>query len=275
MSAGAGDARRLDDLAAGAARRLGAERRALVAVQLQVAVADLLGLARDLLERRVDEHPDARHAAAQLGDDRGRGGRVARARRAVPADQPDRPGAELDGELGVLEAGDAADLRRASRRHRRGARAVGPGRRARARSGRSPSVTVTLIGLPSRCSSTRQPSARLRRAEQRRDVVHRADAATVDRCSTSPPSRTMLPSRRRAPRGRRRARRRAPRGRPRLDGLDEHAARRRAAADAEERRAPRGPPLELGQHLLDRVGRAPRSRCRRCPRSRRRWRSAS
>ena len=38
--------------------RLGAERGALVAVQLQHRQPDRLGRARDLVERRVDEHAD-------------------------------------------------------------------------------------------------------------------------------------------------------------------------------------------------------------------------
>ncbi len=67
----AAHARGLDHLAAGAARRLGAERRPLVAVQLEHRQPDRVGGARDLVERRVDEHADDLDPALQRRRDLG------------------------------------------------------------------------------------------------------------------------------------------------------------------------------------------------------------
>ncbi len=107
---GVGDADRLDHLGAGAAGDLGAERRSLVAVQLHVREVEGVGGVRDLVEARVDEHADRLDPAPQRRGDAGRDGGIGGPRRAVPEDEADRPRAELDGELGVLGACDAADL---------------------------------------------------------------------------------------------------------------------------------------------------------------------
>ena len=121
-SAAPRDAHRLDHLRARAPGGLGAERRALVAVQLQVREVQLLGGLRDLVERRVDEHADQLDAAAQRGRDARGDGRVGRARRVRPEDEAERPRTELDRELGVLGPGDAADLdARHARKRRRAA----------------------------------------------------------------------------------------------------------------------------------------------------------
>ena len=63
---------------------LGAERRALVAVQLHVREPDRLGGVGDLVERRVDEHADELGPAPHAARDPGRDGLVAR-RAASPA----------------------------------------------------------------------------------------------------------------------------------------------------------------------------------------------
>ena len=95
----------------------------------------------DLVERRVDEHAADLDLAAQRARDQLGLVQLARARRSGPEDQPDRPGADLDGALGVVEAGDAADLHagcvghpvivadRPLRRRARGARARPAGAR--------------------------------------------------------------------------------------------------------------------------------------------------
>ena len=71
---------------------------------------DALADARDLLERRVDEHAGELDAAAQRGADRSGLAERAAARERRVEDHPDRPGAELGGEHRVLEARDTADL---------------------------------------------------------------------------------------------------------------------------------------------------------------------
>ena len=98
-------------LRAGAARDLGAERRALVAVELDQREPQRVGGLRDLVERRVDEHADEsrRGGAAR----RAMPGRVVGvAARGEPGQRiiPTAQAPQLDGELGVLGTGDAADL---------------------------------------------------------------------------------------------------------------------------------------------------------------------
>ena len=91
-------------------RHLGAVGGALVAVQLQVGEPERVGEPRDLVERLVDEDADELGAPAQRAGDPGGHGRVGGAGRARPQDEAERPGPELDGQLGVLGARDAADL---------------------------------------------------------------------------------------------------------------------------------------------------------------------
>ncbi len=101
---------RLDHARSRPARHLRAERRALVAVQLDHARPELLAVAHDPLERRVHVHPAQLDAAAQRRDDLLRRCRRAPPRRALIEDHSERPCAELDRELRVGEVGDAADL---------------------------------------------------------------------------------------------------------------------------------------------------------------------
>ena len=87
-----------------------------------------------------------RSAARDAGGD----GRVGRARRARPEDEAERPRTELDGELGVLGTGDAADL---------------DARHARKRSGTAPTVAYCRPGAtPRRGRSVGQRRLRARAA---------------------------------------------------------------------------------------------------------------
>ena len=80
------------------------------------------------LEARVDEHADGLHAAPQGAGDPGRDGGVGGARRALPEDEAERPGTQLDRELGVLGTGDAADLDARHELQRSGMRAAATAR---------------------------------------------------------------------------------------------------------------------------------------------------
>ena len=107
---GTGHLRRLDDAGTGPPGGLGAERRTLVAVQLQHRQPQLVAIALDLLERGVDEHPAQLGSPAQRSDDPPRLGERAASRARGREDHADRPRAELHRELGVVQVGDAADL---------------------------------------------------------------------------------------------------------------------------------------------------------------------
>ena len=99
----AANARGLDHAAAGPARRLGAERRTLVAVELQHRQPDLIGGVDNLVKRRVDEYADQLDAPAV---DRGDLGRIPirhRRLRASPQDHPQGPGACLHRRVGIGE----------------------------------------------------------------------------------------------------------------------------------------------------------------------------
>jgi hypothetical protein len=106
----ASHAHRLDHLAARAASRLGAERRALVAVELHHRQVEGLSDLCDMLERRVDEHARDLDPAPERRRDLGGCIELAPARRARPEDQPDRPRARVDGETRVFKRGDPAEL---------------------------------------------------------------------------------------------------------------------------------------------------------------------
>ena len=108
--AGIGDLRGLDHASAAAASGLGAVRRSLVSVELEQAQAEVLGHRDHVLERRVDEHPAQLGLSPQRGADALGFGVGAAARAALEEDHPERPSAELSGELGIGEARDAADL---------------------------------------------------------------------------------------------------------------------------------------------------------------------
>ena len=68
----AAHADRLDHLAAGSPRGLGAERRALVAVELDHRQPDRVRGPGQLIERRVDEHADDLGPPLDRGGDLGR-----------------------------------------------------------------------------------------------------------------------------------------------------------------------------------------------------------
>ena len=184
-----GDARGLDHLRAGAARGLGAVDGPLVAVELQQREPERVGGLGDLVEMRVDEHAGDLGAAVQRGADRlGLRARAA-ARRAGPEDHPDRPGAQLGRVLGVLQAGDAAELDRWGRRdrtrpHRRRPRR----RRARRRCvcdgaclGAVPSVTRHLLLVAAAQDPEADSVARLVLGDLGRQVAHRVDRVAVER----------------------------------------------------------------------------------------------
>ena len=104
------DAGGLDHLGAGAACGLGAERRALVAVELDHREVERLGRLHDVLQRRVDEHADELRAAFADAGDLGGRGHLDPARGLRVEDQPDRPGARLERALGIGPTGEAAEL---------------------------------------------------------------------------------------------------------------------------------------------------------------------
>ena len=213
------DPDRLDHLGAGAARDLGAERRALVAVELDVGEVQRLRGLGDLVEARVDEHADELGAAPQRLRDAGGVRRIRGARRGRPEDEAERPRAELDGELGVLGTGDAADLdaRHACRAvdghgARRLARATARDAPRRSSGGRRASPSCPGSGRPRgprgrprrrararRGSATRRPScapAARRAARACRPGGRRRPrrASRPARASTSTPSGTLAPS---------------------------------------------------------------------------------
>ena len=102
--------RRLYHPRAGAVPRFCAVRRPLVAVQLQQRQPEFLADAHNLVQRLVDEHPAHLHLATQRSGDTQRLLHRARARAGLIEHHPHRPRAELHGQLGVLQAGDAAHL---------------------------------------------------------------------------------------------------------------------------------------------------------------------
>ena len=127
-----------------------------------------------------------RSAAAMPAADGG----VGRARRARPEDEAERPRAELDGELGVLEAGDAADL---DARHARASRRGPPPRRGR---------------HARRCAAAAGVRRRRRAVGERTLAARRSRARHVDRDLVARRVARRARSRRRpssAPRGRRSA----------------------------------------------------------------------
>src|SRR5208283_2714204 len=91
----AGDLSRLDHPRTIAARGLGAERWALVAVQLQHRQAEILTHLDHPLERRVDEHPAQLHLATHGRGDASRLGQRAAAWAALVEDHAERPCSEL------------------------------------------------------------------------------------------------------------------------------------------------------------------------------------
>ena len=101
---------RLDHAGAGALGDRVAERRPLVSVQLHVREPDPLDRVRDLVERRVHEHPHELEPPPHRARDAGRHGRVGRPLGLRPQDEPDRPRVERGRQLGVLEPRDAAEL---------------------------------------------------------------------------------------------------------------------------------------------------------------------
>ena len=111
LEVGAGaHARRLDDLRAGAPRDLGAVRRALVAVELDHAEADAVGDGRDLVQRRVDEHPGdegLRRSRAAIWPRAARSGAASRARRSAraPRRRPRRRARVVEGGMPSSGAG--------------------------------------------------------------------------------------------------------------------------------------------------------------------------
>ncbi len=149
------DAGRLDDRDARAAAHLVAERRALISVQLSHRQAERVDVLDHLVERRVDEDAaDERPATQRAGDQLGLR-RVAAPRRTRPEDHSDGPCTGVDGELRVVESGDAADLETGRVGHRPIVSDHGccePGWAGSPSSvwGRAASLTRTVLRLPSR-----------------------------------------------------------------------------------------------------------------------------
>ena len=101
---------RLDHLRAAAARHLGAVRRPSSPCSCSSVSPSSLAVAHDPLQRRVDEHAAQLHPAAQRARDPQRLRLRAAAGAVLVEDHAHRPRPQLDRQLGVLEAGDAADL---------------------------------------------------------------------------------------------------------------------------------------------------------------------
>jgi hypothetical protein len=102
--------RGLDHPAAGPAGGLLAVRRTLVAVQLEQREAAEVGRRGDLVERRVHEHAGQLDAPVELRADGLRLLHGARPRAPWPEDHAERPRAQLDGLVGVLQRRQSADL---------------------------------------------------------------------------------------------------------------------------------------------------------------------
>ena len=100
----------LDHLATGAPGGLAAEDRPLVTMQLQQRETDGVGGQRQLIERRVNEHPDDLHLALVHRRDLGGDVGFAPARRRSPEDYSDRPGAGAHRIGGVTLVGDPTEL---------------------------------------------------------------------------------------------------------------------------------------------------------------------
>jgi hypothetical protein len=85
-------------------------RQPLIAVELNQRQAAAVGERGDPLQRRVDEHPGDLGPPLHRGADQ-LGLLLVDAAPATGMEvEPDRPGAGLNGRLGVLQAGDATDL---------------------------------------------------------------------------------------------------------------------------------------------------------------------
>ena len=87
----------------GAPRRLAAVGGALLAMELEHGERHTSASVSHLVQRRVHEHAGELGAAAQLRADPSRLLERARARAARPEDHPERPGAQVGRQLGVLE----------------------------------------------------------------------------------------------------------------------------------------------------------------------------
>ena len=151
---GVADTRGLDHPAPGSASGLLAVGGALVPVELEQGEAAHVGRLRHVVERRVHEHAGELEAPVQLRADRLGLVDRARARAVGPEDHPERPGAEVRRQLGVLERRDAADLDAGhSPPMVAGARPWGSGARARGRRalrvlGSSPPPSPLALGPP-------------------------------------------------------------------------------------------------------------------------------
>ena len=111
-----GDLSRLDHACACPARRLGAERGALIAVKLEHAQTKRLARGGDLIEWSVHEHATQLCVAAQRARDPLRLRQRAGARAVLEEDHPQRPRSELDRQFGVAQACEPAHLHAGWRR---------------------------------------------------------------------------------------------------------------------------------------------------------------